>query len=97
MWTYLYPETLRHPEEGREPVLVDADLSPVHEVEEAAHVAVGDVLQDDDGVFVGVVDEQRLEVGAARGEYHFVGAEELSFHGQRDVDETLVVEELVEY
>jgi hypothetical protein len=38
-------------------------------------------------VFVGVVDEQRLEVGAARGEYHLVGAEELSFHGQRDVDE----------
>lgn len=57
----LYPQGLSDSQEGGQPVLVDADLPAIHEIQEAAHVHVGDVFQNDYRVLVGVADEQGLE------------------------------------
>ena len=53
-------QRLSDAQEGRKPVLIDADLAAVHEVQEAAHVHIRHVLQYDDRVSVGMAHEQRL-------------------------------------
>lgn len=47
-------------------------------------------------MLVGMVDKQRLEVRTAGRQYHLVGTEQLALDSERDVDEALVVQQLVE-
>lgn len=56
----LYPERLSDSQEGGQPVLVDADLSAIHEIQKAAHVHVGDIFKNDYRVLVGVANEKGL-------------------------------------
>ena len=65
--------------------LCDIDLSGIHEFENGCQVLKGDVLQDDDRVFSGVLLEQSLEVGGAGGQNHLVGLATLSVAGQGNV------------
>ena len=65
-------ESLRDLQEGGEVVLVDGDLSAVHELEERLDLVEADVAQKDDGVAVGRVVQHRLEVGRARRQHHLV-------------------------
>ena len=44
--------------------LGDIDLSSVHELQDGREVLEGDVFQNDDGMFGGVLLQQGLEVGA---------------------------------
>ena len=65
------------------------DLSPVHVHEEELHVLVVDVLEDDDGVAAGVLEEELPEVGGADGEDQLVGGEVVLTTRYRHVDEKL--------
>ena len=48
-------------------------------------------LEEDDGVLAGVLDEQLLEVGAARGQDELVRFERPGLRGQRHVHEKLLL------
>ena len=63
----------------------------VHEVEDALHLPAEHVFQHDDRVFAGVLDEDRLEVGAAGGEEHLVGAHAAVLAHDRAVDQRLIL------
>lgn len=57
----LYPERFRYSQEGGQPVLVDAHLSAIHEIQKASHVHVGDIFQYDYRVLVGVANKKGLQ------------------------------------
>ena len=61
-------------DEAGEAWLRDAGFALVHKVEDALHLPAEDVLEHDDRVFAGVVDENFLEVGGAGGEDDLVGS-----------------------
>lgn len=86
-------EQLGRVEEAGEVLLTDVDLASVHEVEDVSEFGQSDILEDDDGVVVGVRGEEALEVGGAEREDEFVGAQELPLRGQRHVDQLLVLEQ----
>lgn len=91
-------ETFGGLEQRRQLTVLDVHLALVHELDEGAQLAEPDVLQDDDGMPAGMVDEQRLEVGGAGGQDYLVGAYRVALRaGQRHVDEALVPEKLAEY
>lgn len=72
MELYLYPQTLRHPQERRQPILIDTNFASIHKIQQTSHIAIGYILQYNYRMFIGMIDEQRLEVRAARRKYHFV-------------------------
>ena len=52
--------------------LGDIDLSGIHELQDGRKMLEGDVFQNDDGMFGGVLLQLSLEVGATGGEDHLV-------------------------
>ena len=56
----------------------------------------GDVFQNDDGMFGGVLLQQGLEVGAAGGEDHLVSLAALTIAGNRNVTEGLLIPQVFE-
>ena len=68
-------EALRRLDEGGQLRLRHGGLALVHEVEDALHLPAPHVLQHHDGMLAGVLHEDLLEVGAARGEDNLVGSD----------------------
>jgi len=60
-------EALSHFKKRREVFLVHGNLASVHELQERLHLVITDILEEDNGMFVGGVVEHALEVGGARG------------------------------
>lgn len=77
-------------------LLADVDLPFVHELHDSLQFGPFDVLQNDNRVLAGVVEEQTLEIWTARRQNHFVGFDAVSVAGQRDVDEALALQKLIE-
>ena len=84
-------------EEGGDVLLLDVDLAAVHELEDGADLGVLDVLEDDDGVGTGVLQEQRLEVAGTGGQHHLVALDRRAVDGQRHVGEGLRLQQLLEH
>ena len=68
-------EALRRLDEAGQLRLRYGGLALVHEVEDALHLPAPHVLQHHDGMLAGVLHEDLLEVGAARGEDNLVGSD----------------------
>lgn len=56
----LYPQGLGDSQESGQSILIDAHFAAVHEVQEAAHVHIWNILENDYRVLVGVSNEQGL-------------------------------------
>lgn len=85
-----------HFEERRKLLLGDVDLTAVHVLEDGPDLGVLDVLEDDDGVRAGVLQEQRLEVGRASGQHHLVALDRSPADGQRHVRKGFRLQQLLE-
>jgi len=92
-----YLQGLSDLEEACELVLGDVDLAPVHVLEDGLHIRVADVLEHDDRVGTGDLEEQRLEVGRTGGQHHLVALNGGTFAGQRAVSERFTLQQLVEH
>ena len=91
-----YLEALGDLEQRADLLLRHVYLTLVHELDRRLHLRPLDVLHYDDRVLAGIVEEERLEVGAARGEHHLVGLDRVPVAGQGHVDEALALQQLVE-
>ena len=90
-------ESLCDFEERGQLFLGHVDLSAVHVLEDGPDLGVLDVLEDDDGVRAGVVQEQRLEVAGTGGQHHLVALDGRPVDGQRDVSEGFRLKQLLEH
>jgi len=90
-------QRLRRVQQRGQLLILDAHLALVHELEQRAQFAELDVLEDDDGVLVGVAHEQLLEEGGARRQDDLVRAQRVTFARQRHVHQQLVVQQLAEH
>lgn len=78
--------------------VLDVDFAFVHEVDEGAQFREADVLQDDDGVAIRMVEEQGLEVAGARRENDLVCADRRALRArQRHVHQRLRLQQLIEH
>lgn len=84
-------------EQAGELILRYIDLAAVHVLKDGLHVHVADVLEHDNRVRAGHLEEQRLEVGGARGQYHLVALDGRALACQGAVGESLALKQLVEY
>lgn len=89
-------QRLGHFQQRRDLLLRHVDLAAVHEVDDCLQIAVLYVAHYYYRVPARVVHEQRLEVGAARGEHHLVRFQALALTGERYVHKGLGLEQLVE-
>ena len=77
--------------------LSDADLAPIHVLDDGLEFGPARVFEDDDGMLAGIVEEEGLEVGRAGREDHAVGLDGVPVGRQRHVHKRLVLEQLVKH
>lgn len=89
----LHLEALRGPKQFAQLAVLHIDFPVVHELDESAELGEAHVLEYDDGVAGGVVDEEGLEVRGARAQDDLVGADGVPFAaGERHVHQGLVTQ-----
>ena len=68
----------------------------VHELEDSGEVVEGNIFEDDDGMFGGILLEKILEVWTARAENHLVSLGVLTLGGDGHVTEGLLIPQVLE-
>lgn len=68
----LYPQGLGDSQESGQSILIDAHFTTIHEIQEATHVHIWNILENDYRVLVRVSNEQGLKVGATRRQHHLM-------------------------
>lgn len=72
------------------------DLTLVHEFDGGLQFRPFNVSHYHDWMLARVLEEERLKIGAARGQHHFMGFDGVAIAGQCHVDEGLALQELIE-
>lgn len=91
-----YLQHLSNTQQRPDLILTHIDLTLVHEFNGRLHFGPLHVAHNDDRMLARIVEEQRLEVGAARGQHHFVCLYRVSVAGERHIDERFVLQQLIE-
>ena len=72
--------------------MFNRNFAAIHVLQQQLHLVTGDVPEEDDGVLVGVVDEEVAEVGTACREDEFVCFEGFGRGVQGDVCQLVFLE-----